>query len=82
MGPFWNSAPATGTDRRRARGRSAGFAAVELIDAGPFADLQPAAMRRLFTSLGAEPAVVQRNCPPADVLQGLGQLGIWYRLEA
>jgi hypothetical protein len=62
-------------------GRAAGFATVELVDVGPFADLHPAALGRLFTSLGAEPLALLPNAPPLVVIETLRQAGIDYRTE-
>jgi hypothetical protein len=62
-------------------GRAAGFATVELVDAGPFADLQPAAIARLFASLGAEPLALSPDAAPVVVLESLRKAGIDYRTE-
>lgn len=61
-------------------GRAAGFAAVELVDAGCFADLRPEALTRLFTSLGAEPPRLEKQASPAEILAQLRNRGINYRI--
>jgi hypothetical protein len=60
-------------------GRASGFSAVELIDAGPFADLRPAALDRLFASLGAEELSLPRGATGEQVIARLRDRGIVYR---
>jgi hypothetical protein len=60
-------------------GRASGFSAVELIDATSFADLRPAAIERLFTSLGAEPPSLPKAISEERVLATLRGAGISYR---
>lgn len=62
-------------------GRAAGFSAVELIDAGGFADLRPAALERLFASLGAESLRLTGTASEAEVLTRLQEVGITYHTQ-
>src|SRR5262249_36595361 len=55
-------------------GRAAGFDVVTLVDAGPFADLRPAALTRLFASLGATPPELAADATPQAVLDQLRRL--------
>ena len=59
--------------------RTAGFAAAELVDVGCFADLRPASLRRLFSSLGADCPPIPADGPPPQVIAQLATAGIRYR---
>jgi hypothetical protein len=62
-------------------GRAAGFSAVELIDAGSFADLRPLALERLLASLGAEPLGLPQAATEAQVVARLRDAAISYRTQ-
>jgi hypothetical protein len=59
--------------------RAAGFSAAEMVDVGSFADLRPAALRQLFSALGAECPQIADDATPAQVIEILAAAGIRYR---
>ena len=61
--------------------RKAGFSAADLVDVGRFADLRPAALQRLFASLGSECPALADDATPAQVVALLSAAGIRYRTE-
>lgn len=62
-------------------GIQAGFAAVELVDAGAFADLTPRALEALFASLGARSPDLAVEARPEQVRARLRERGIGYHTE-
>jgi len=64
-----------------ALGRRAGFTEVQLLDAGAFADLRAASVKRLFASLGVDAPALPEEASRAPLLAALDELGIHYRAD-